>query len=191
MIKRIQFLPFESEEYPFNIPSIKNTKMLDLSSNITVLVGNNGSGKSTLIDLIMGLDFNFQGKKFLAYKKKFNTIEMIKNANIEELTEIDGVGLVIAESLNKFLNDAVNHQQIIQMGEFGLSLEKDIVKIDTENEYFGIKLTDGLYDEDNEKYFKVYDTSKYLKSNIQYIMHWADHMSCRIESSEYKNGIKF
>jgi len=52
MIKRIQFLPFESEEYPFNIPSIKNTKMLDLSSNITVLVGNNGSGKSTLLQAI-------------------------------------------------------------------------------------------------------------------------------------------
>lgn len=50
-----------------------------------------------------------------------------------------------------------------------------------ENEYFGIKLTDGLYDEDNEKYFKVYDTSKYLRSKIQYILHWADHMSTIIE----------
>ena len=55
----------------------------------------------------------------------------------------------------------------------------------SENEDFGIKLTDGLYDEDNEKYFKVYDTSKYLKSNIQYIMHWADHMSTIIERQNY------
>ena len=47
----------------------------------------------------------------------------------------------------------------------------------TENEYFGIKLTDGLYDEDNIKYYKVYNTDKYLKSNIQYILHWADHIS--------------
>tara|TARA_B110000971_G_scaffold219813_1_gene261820 strand:- start:2199 stop:2855 length:657 start_codon:yes stop_codon:yes gene_type:complete len=51
----------------------------------------------------------------------------------------------------------------------------------TENEYFGIKLTDGMYDEDNVKYFKVFDTSKYLKTNIQYILHWADHMSTTIE----------
>ena len=58
----------------------------------------------------------------------------------------------------------------------------------SENEYFGIKLTDGLYDEDNEKYFKVYDTSKYLKSNIQYIMHWADHMSTIIERQNYINS---
>lgn len=51
----------------------------------------------------------------------------------------------------------------------------------TEKEYFGIKLTDGMYDEDNVKYLKVYDTTKYLQSNIQYILHWADHMSTTIE----------
>lgn len=51
----------------------------------------------------------------------------------------------------------------------------------TENEYFGIKLTDGMYDEDNVKYFKVHDPSRYLKSNIQFILHWADHMSTCIE----------
>ena len=51
----------------------------------------------------------------------------------------------------------------------------------SENEYFGIKLTDGMYDEDNIKYYKVFDVSKYLKSNIQYILHWADHMSTTIE----------
>lgn len=32
-----------------------------------------------------------------------------------------------------------------------------------ENEYFGIKLTDGMYDEDNVKYFKVFDPKKLLK----------------------------
>lgn len=51
----------------------------------------------------------------------------------------------------------------------------------TENEYFGIKLTDGMYDEDNVKYYKVFDVSKFLKTNIQYILHWADHMSTTIE----------
>ena len=50
-----------------------------------------------------------------------------------------------------------------------------------ENEYFGIKLTDGMYDEDNVKYFKVFDPKNYLKSNIQFILHWADHMSTCIE----------
>ena len=48
--------------------------------------------------------------------KKFNSIEKIKNANIEELISVDGVGVVIAESLCDFLDDTVNYQQIMQMG---------------------------------------------------------------------------
>jgi hypothetical protein len=53
-----------------------------------------------------------------------------------------------------------------------------------EVEYFGIKLTDGVFDEDNVKYYKVYDTNKYLKYNIQYVLHWADWMSSTIERDQ-------
>ncbi len=52
----------------------------------------------------------------------------------------------------------------------------------SEAEYFGMKLTDGLYDEDNMKYLKVFDISKRMKYKIPYIMHWADHISTVIES---------
>jgi len=54
----------------------------------------------------------------------------------------------------------------------------------SEAEYFGIKLTDGLYDEDNTKYLKVFDPSKRMKFKIPYVLHWADHMSTVIESQE-------
>ena len=54
----------------------------------------------------------------------------------------------------------------------------------SEAEYFGMKLTDGLYDEDNAKYLKVFDISKRMKYKIPYIMHWADHMSTVIESQD-------
>jgi hypothetical protein len=54
----------------------------------------------------------------------------------------------------------------------------------TEKEYFGMKLTDGLYDEDNVKYLKVYDAKKAVKSNLPHLMHWADHMSTVIESQD-------
>ena len=50
-----------------------------------------------------------------------------------------------------------------------------------ENEYFAIKLTDGMYDEDNEKYLKGHDIKKQLRGKLQFIMHWADHMSTVIE----------
>lgn len=57
----------------------------------------------------------------------------------------------------------------------------------TENEMFGIRLTDGLYEEDNFKYLKVFNEDKSLKSNIQFILHWADHMSTCIERDVEKS----
>lgn len=51
----------------------------------------------------------------------------------------------------------------------------------TEKEYFGMKLTDGMFDDDNHKYLKVFDNQKILRTNIGYILHWADHMSTCIE----------
>ena len=53
-----------------------------------------------------------------------------------------------------------------------------------ENEYFGIKLTDGLYDEDNEKYLKTFNVKNTLRSSIQYVLHWADFMSTIVERQE-------
>jgi hypothetical protein len=82
-------------------------------------------------------------------------------------------------------NDKNSFMAITDRTLYTLSLYGIVI---SENEYFGIKLTDGLYDEDNEKYYKVYDTSKYLKSNIQYVMHWADHMSTIIERQNYINS---
>jgi len=55
-----------------------------------------------------------------------------------------------------------------------------------ENEYFAIKLTDGMYDEDNQKYLKGHDIKKQLKGKLQFIMHWADHMSTVIERQDVK-----
>lgn len=50
-----------------------------------------------------------------------------------------------------------------------------------EKEFFAIKLTDGMYDEDNQKYLAGHDIKKQLVYKLQYIMHWADHMSTVIE----------
>lgn len=75
-------------------------------------------------------------------------------------------------------NEKIPFMSITDRGFFTLSQYSIPL---TEKEWYGIKLTDGMYDEDNEKYYKVYDTSKYLRYTIQYILHWADHMSTIIE----------
>ena len=55
-----------------------------------------------------------------------------------------------------------------------------------EKEFFGIKLTDGIYDEDNMKYLKTFDINKAQRSNIGHILHFADHMSTLIERDSSK-----
>jgi hypothetical protein len=59
-----------------------------------------------------------------------------------------------------------------------------------EKEYFGIKLTDGMFDEENIKYYKTHDITKSLRYNIQYVMHWADYMSTIIERQNFRNSQK-
>ena len=53
-----------------------------------------------------------------------------------------------------------------------------------ENEYFGIKLTDGMYDEDNQKYLKTYVSGASIKTPMYHILHFADSMSSFIERQE-------
>jgi hypothetical protein len=50
-----------------------------------------------------------------------------------------------------------------------------------EKEYFGIKLTDGMYDEDNQKYLKTYVSGASIKTPMYHILHFADSMSSFIE----------
>jgi hypothetical protein len=41
-----------------------------------------------------------------------------------------------------------------------------------------------MYDEDNQKYLAGHDLKKQLVYKLQFIMHWADHMSTIIERQD-------
>lgn len=48
--------------YPYNIPAIQNMGILEINSEVTILVGENGTGKSTIIEgLAVALGFNAEG----------------------------------------------------------------------------------------------------------------------------------
>lgn len=55
-------------------------------------------------------------------------------------------------------------------------------------ETLAIKLADGLYDEANEFYMKVFDVKRALKSRLPYIIHFSDHMATLAEADEWKRG---
>ena len=58
----------------------------------------------------------------------------------------------------------------------------------TQWEFIGLRLTDGLYEEGNEKYYKGYNPDFGLRSNIAYILHQADMMATHIESNQWERG---
>ena len=58
----------------------------------------------------------------------------------------------------------------------------------TQKEQLGIHMADGLYNDATKKYFISYNEDFQVKTDLPYILHWADHMSTRIENSEYRKS---
>lgn len=53
----------------------------------------------------------------------------------------------------------------------------------SENEWFGIKLHDGLYEEANKPYYISFNPESSLRTNLPYVVHQADMMASRIEKN--------
>lgn len=58
----------------------------------------------------------------------------------------------------------------------------------TQKEFLAIKLSDGIYEEANKKYYISYDPNMVLKTNLPYIVHQSDFIACRSEYDKWKNG---
>ena len=78
-------------------------------------------------------------------------------------------------------NPNVAHMRIADRSLF--VLHKYGIEV-SENEYLAIKLHDGLYEEANKAYYITYNKDTELRSNIAYILHQADLMASKIESSK-------
>jgi len=73
--------------------------------------------------------------------------------------------------------------QYMKAPERGLFLlQKYGVQV-TQNEWLAIKLSDGIYDEGNKSYMINYAPYA-MKTNLPYIIHWADHISSRVENDK-------
>jgi hypothetical protein len=75
--------------------------------------------------------------------------------------------------------------QYFKVPERGLLLLQQHGITVTEQEWLSIKLSDGLYCEGNSSYLK----NNGMKTDLPYIIHWADNMATRIE--KHKNSITF
>lgn len=76
----------------------------------------------------------------------------------------------------------VTHRALWLLNQYGVKY--------SEKEMLGIMLADGLYNKANEKYFISFSEDFQLKTELPYIIHWADHMSCRQEHSMWRSTKK-
>lgn len=78
------------------------------------------------------------------------------------------------------LNDNIQYVKVTDralflLQRFGITL--------TQTEWLGIKLSDGMYDDASKGYYT--NNAPYaMKTNLPYIIHWADHMACRVENDK-------
>ena len=77
----------------------------------------------------------------------------------------------------------VTHRALWLLNQYGITY--------TEKEMLGIMLADGLYNEATKPYFISYKEEFRLKTDLPYILHWADHMSCRQENKEWEDSKPF
>lgn len=92
-----------------------------------------------------------------------------------------------------YKNNPVNSFMTVPDRSLKLLADRQIAV--SENEWYGIKLHDGLYDDSNKHYFISYDPASRLRTNLPYILHQADLLASRIEyetwaaKTEEKNAI--
>jgi hypothetical protein len=79
-------------------------------------------------------------------------------------------------------NENIQYFKAPERGLF--MLQKYGVQV-TMNEWLGIKLSDGIYDEGNKSYLINYAPYA-MKTNIHKIVHWADHMASSVENDTAK-----
>ena len=72
----------------------------------------------------------------------------------------------------------LNDRTMFNLQHFGVTY--------TQEEMIGMRLTDGLYDDNNKEYFIKYNKDDSLKTSIPYIMHTADLFAARVENERWE-----
>lgn len=78
-----------------------------------------------------------------------------------------------------YTNNPVNSFMTVPDRSLKLLYDRGI-KI-SDNEWFGIKLHDGMYEEANKPYFVSWNPDSALRTNLPYVLHQADMMASKIE----------
>ena len=76
--------------------------------------------------------------------------------------------------------------QYMRVTERSLCLLQEYGVRVSQKEWLGIRLSDGIYDESNKPYYLTLFGSRSIRTNLHYIIHWADHISAQAEKDQFK-----
>jgi hypothetical protein len=79
----------------------------------------------------------------------------------------------------EYTNNPINSFMTVPDRSLKLLADRNIFV--SENEWYGIKLHDGMYEEANKPYFINYNPESALRTNLPYILHQADMMASKVE----------
>ena len=74
----------------------------------------------------------------------------------------------------------VTDRAVYTLSQFGVTY--------SEEEYLGLRLADGMYEEGNKPYLMGFGEAKKIKSNIAQLVHQADMIATRFEMERYMFG---
>jgi hypothetical protein len=118
----------------------------------------------TLEELIFSAINHDLGK--IGFKGSPNTIPNDNSWEIEKQNKLYKINTV-----NPFT--MVPDRSLFLLQSYGIKI--------SHNEFLGIKLHDGLYDESNRPYYISYNNDSKLRTDLPYVLHQADLMASRIE----------
>ena len=110
--------------YELKAEQLLNVDMTNEVSVSNILSGIEESKKVPFERVLFSIGIRFVGEiaaKNLA--RYFGSIEKISNATLEELTQVNGIGEVIAGSIIKFFSDKRNRDFINRLTEYGLQMQ--------------------------------------------------------------------
>lgn len=101
------------DEYPFNIPVLKDFRQLEFTSPVTFLIGENGTGKSTLVEaLALALGINGEGgSQNITFSTRDTTSELYKYLTVSRMGRPKTRFFLRAESFYNF-STAVSQQDL-------------------------------------------------------------------------------
>jgi DNA ligase (NAD+) len=111
--------------YTLRLEDLVNLERMGLKSAGNLLSEIEKSKKIEISHLIFALGIRFVGERTAqALAAHFKSIDALDRAPIEELTQIQDVGLIVAESIVFFFNQPENRRAVYKLKEMGLSFSR-------------------------------------------------------------------